>query len=136
MDYTTAADYGYYYSYEPSPFMQFINLALTVAMIAGLWKMFQKAGKEGWEAIVPFYSTYVMFNLVGMSGWRLFTLLIPFYNIYVVIKLQVDLAKAFGKSGGFAAGMIFLPFVFYPLLGFGDAVYTHPFPVKPEEKKA
>lgn len=33
------------------------------------------------------------------------------------------LARNFGKSGGFAVGLIFLPFIFICILGFGDAEY-------------
>lgn len=91
-------------------------------MLISLWKLYKKAGKS----IVPFYNVYVMFNIVGQSGWRMFTLLIPFYNIYVAIKLYIDFAKVFGKSAGYAIGMIFLPFIFFPILAFGDSEYTAP----------
>jgi hypothetical protein len=33
------------------------------------------------------------------------------------------LAGRFGKGVGFVVGMIFLPFIFYPILGFGPAEY-------------
>jgi hypothetical protein len=36
----------------------------------------------------------------------------------------VALAAKFGKGVGFAIGLIFLPFIFYPILGFGDAQYS------------
>ena len=39
------------------------------------------------------------------------------------IQTQIRLAKAFGKGGGFAAGLIFLPYVFMPLLAFGKGTY-------------
>jgi hypothetical protein len=38
----------------------------------------------------------------------------------------VDLAKSFGKSGGYAVGLIFLSFIFIPMLGFGSAKYVGP----------
>lgn len=45
-------------------------------------------------------------------------------NCCVVFIISViDLAKAFGKSGGFAAGLIFLSVIFYPMLAFGSARY-------------
>jgi hypothetical protein len=34
-------------------------------------------------------------------------------------------AKAFGKSGGFAAGLIFLGIIFFPILGFGSSQYMY-----------
>ena len=39
------------------------------------------------------------------------------------IITMVKLAKAFGKSGGFAVGLIFLSIIFYCILAFGDAQY-------------
>ena len=56
----------------------------------------------------------------------MFTLLIPFYNIYVAIKLYIDFAKKIGKSAGYGIGMLFLPWVFFPILAFGDSEYTAP----------
>ena len=37
-----------------------------------------------------------------------------------------DLARLFGKELGYALGLIFLPFIFLPLLAFGDATYQGP----------
>lgn len=36
---------------------------------------------------------------------------------------QMKLAKAFGKGGGFALGLIFFSPIFYAILGFGSAEY-------------
>jgi hypothetical protein len=33
------------------------------------------------------------------------------------------MVKNFGKSEGFTVGVIFLPYVFFPVLAFGDAKY-------------
>jgi hypothetical protein len=35
-------------------------------------------------------------------------------------------ATSFGKDTGFGIGLIFLGFIFYPILGFGDAKYIGP----------
>jgi hypothetical protein len=37
------------------------------------------------------------------------------------------LDKSFGKDLGFTLGLIFLPFIFYPILGYGAASYEGPF---------
>jgi hypothetical protein len=39
---------------------------------------------------------------------------------------MLDLAKSFRQGTGFAIGLIFLPFIFIPILGFGDASYAGP----------
>lgn len=100
-----------------------IYLAIVVVTIAGDWKMFEKAGKPGWAFLVPIYNVIVMLEIINKPiKWLLF-LIIPILNIVYGIKLYIELAKAFGKGTGFGIGMIFLPFVFVPMIGFGDAEY-------------
>ncbi|MBR6029904.1 MAG: hypothetical protein IKP40_12540 [Clostridia bacterium] len=41
------------------------------------------------------------------------------------IKWCIRLARVFGKSGAFAAGLFFLPIIFYAILAFGDAQYMN-----------
>ena len=92
-------------------------------MIAALWKVFSKAGQPGWAAIIPIYNIYVMCKIAGRPGWWLLLMLIPFVNFIIAIILNVDIAKRFGKGVGFAVGMTLLPFIFWPILGFGSAQY-------------
>lgn len=105
-----------------------IGMGLAVAMIAGLWKVFVKAGKPGWAAIIPIYNYVVMIEIIGKPMWWLVLLLVPYVNFVGIILVNLELAKRFGKSTGFAILMVFLPFVAFPMLGFGDAAYTPPPP--------
>jgi hypothetical protein len=99
-------------------------LALVVAALAGLWKIFEKAGKPGWAALVPFYNLIVLLEIVGKPiTWFIF-MLIPCVNFYFGVLLVIEVAKVFGKDVAFAIGLFLLPFVFYPILGFGDAKYA------------
>ncbi len=100
-----------------------IYIALIVVLVASLWKIFTKAGKPGWAAIVPIYNIIVLLQIISRPLWWIILYLIPVVGIIVGIINVVDLAKVFGKSTGFALLMIFLPFIGYPMLGFGDAKY-------------
>jgi hypothetical protein len=100
-----------------------IWLAVAVLMVAACWKIFTKAGEPGWAAIVPIYNLVVLLKIVDKPLWWLILFLIPFVNFVAAILVTVALAEKFGKGVGFAVGMIVLPFVFYPILGFGDARY-------------
>lgn len=100
-----------------------IGLLIAVLVIAGLWKVFTKAGKPGWAAIVPIYNIIVLFQIAGKPVWWLVLLFIPVVNIVIMILAWVSIAKAFGKGTGFAIGLVLLSPVFIPLLGFGDAQY-------------
>ena len=120
-------DYYDYYSYSSppayNPVFTIISLVLCVFVLVCMWIVFRKAGKPGWAAIVPFYNLYVLFDITWGSGMRFLLLLIPIYNIILSIQTEVRPAKAFGKSGGFAAGLVFLPYIFIPLLAFGKETY-------------
>lgn len=106
--------------------MSIFYLLILVVLIAAMWKIFTKAGKPGWASIVPFYNIIVLLEIVGRPLWWIVLMLIPFVNIVIGIILAIDLAKSFGKGGGFAAGLILLSFIFYPILGFGSAQYKGP----------
>jgi len=103
-----------------------IYIAVLVAVIAGMWKMFVKAGQPGWACLIPFYNIYILLKIVGRPGWWLILMIIPIVSLIVGIIVAIDLAKAFGKGGGFAVGLILLGFIFIPILGFGDAEYQGP----------
>ena len=103
-----------------------IYAAIFIAIIAGMWKTFTKAGQPGWAAIVPIYNIYIWTKIVGRPWWWLLLMFIPIVSIVVAIVLCVDLAKSFGKGIGFAIGLILLGFVFIPILGFGSAQYQGP----------
>jgi hypothetical protein len=101
-----------------------IGLILAIAAIAGLWKTFTKAGKPGWAAIIPIYNFLVLLQVAGRPWWWILLLLIPIVNLIIVIVVDIDVAKNFGKSALFGVGLAFLGFIFYPILGFGDARYA------------
>ena len=100
-----------------------IMLVIGIFMLAVMWKIYTKAGKPGWASIVPIYNVIVLLEMINRPLWWILLLFIPLVNFIVLIMIIVDLAKAFGKSVGFAIGMIVLGIVFYPLLAFGDAEY-------------
>lgn len=103
-----------------------IELALLAVILVGFWKVFAKAGQPGWAALIPIYNCYILLKIVGRPVWWLILLLIPLVNIVIAVILSLDLAKSFGKSTGFAIGLLLLGFIFYPILGFGDATYQGP----------
>ena len=103
-----------------------VMLAIGVLIIASVWKVFTKAGQPGWAAIVPIYNGIVMLQIVGRPLWWILLMMIPFVNIVIGIMVAIDLAKSFGQSAGFGIGLIFLGFIFFPMLGFGSARYLGP----------
>lgn len=134
-----------------------VSIIVVVLTLAGLWKVFEKAGRKGWEGIIPIYNQYVMLRITGLSGWWIATYLLPIVPLVVVSNMNIavnspevppvvtalaiivllsgfiisvvqtiinyEMARSYGKGLAYTFGLIFFPFVFWPILGFGDAVY-------------
>ena len=111
----------------------------------GYYKMYQKAGEAGWKAFIPYYRSYIRFkfawntkcfwiffistvifqlfsesenlllSLLGLAGGILF--------LVVSMKLDIRVAKSFGKSTGWGVLLFFFPFIVSLILGFGKAEY-------------
>lgn len=58
-------------------------------------------------------------------------MLVPVADIVIGIMIYLDLAKVFGKGSGFAIGLIFLSFIFIPILALGEAKYLGPIADQP-----
>ena len=102
-----------------------IYLAIVVIVIAGMWKTFEKAGQPGWGCIIPIYNIYLMTKIAAKPAWWVIMFFIPLVNIVFAIMLYNEIAKKFGQGIGFTIGLILLPFVFFPILGFGDHAYQN-----------
>jgi uncharacterized protein DUF5684 len=123
-------------------------LAVFIPFLVGLWRVFDKADQPGWAAIVPVYNSIVLLRITGYPDWLIILQLIPgaiyplagiapalalvsagiqligsIGSLVVWVLICTELAKRFSQGAGFAIGLIFLPFIFYPILGFGSARY-------------
>lgn len=105
-------------------FLTLVYLAMIIAIIAGFWKVFEKANQPGWGALIPIYNVILLLKIANKPLWWLVLMFIPFVNLIPAILVPVAVARNFGQSDLFAVGLILLPFIFYPILGFGDAQYS------------
>lgn len=106
-----------------------IALVVVVAMLIAVWKVFTKAGKPGWAAIVPIYNAYILTEIAGRPGWWTLLMFIPYVNYVILLLISIDIAKAFGKSTAFGVvGLWLFGPVGYAMLGFGSATYQGPRP--------
>ena len=111
--------------------MLILSFAVMAVVLVSLWRIFTKAGKPGWAALIPIYNSVVLMQVIGRPEWWALLLFVPFVNIYI--------AKSFGKSTGFGVLMLFLPVIAYPMLGFGPSQYLgpvapHPTPYYPPQQ--
>lgn len=106
-----------------------IAIAVTVLYIIGLWKLFKKAGKNGWEALIPFYNTYVLIEIAGLNWWyfliaisgtifsflnikglsyltNIASLVVNFFAFYNIAKKMKKSPVGFGVAGIFVAPIL------------------------------
>ena len=111
---------------EGSPFATVVGLVLVVLVLVAAWKIFVKCGEAGWKVLIPIYNIYVMYKLFWGNGWLFLLTLIPIVNVIFSIILSHKMSKAFGHGVGFTLGLIFLPYIFYLILGFNGDEYIGP----------
>lgn len=118
-----------------SALFSIIYLAVVIFILAGIWKALVKAGKPGWAALIPIYNVIVLLQVAQKPLWWIILFFIPIANLIAVILVMLAIAQNFGKGAGFGLGLAFLGFIFWPILGFGDAQYQT-VPVAPEPSAA
>jgi len=101
-----------------------VYLVILFLLVASLYKIFEKAGKPGWAVIVPVYGFIVLLDIINKPWWWLFLMIIPLVNLIFIFIIYHRLSRSFGKGTGFTIGLLLMPIVFYPILGFGSAQYT------------
>lgn len=122
-----------------------IGLVWVVILIVANWKIFTKAGEEGWKCLIPFYGQYIMYKItwdvtyfwvilgIAVVSGIVAALEIPVIGallsiasgIIGIIQLH-KMSKAYGHDIGFTLGLIFLNPIFVLILAFGQSEYMGP----------
>lgn len=123
-----------------------LTMALVVVSIVATWKLFKKAGKKGWESIVPFYSYWVLVEIAGLNWWW-FLLIIcnsvvsmldldelsaiaSLVSFFASFNCYYNIAKKFDKNTGYAVCTGLFTVIFVMILGFSKKeVYDIKIPV-------
>lgn len=117
-----------YFNYNNSTVLSVGSIFLILNIIAR-WRLFKKAGRWGFSALIPIYSDIVLCGIVRISPLWLICFLIPVFNIFFGIcyygYMSIKLAIVFGKSGLFGLGLLFFNPIFVMILGFGDSEYIY-----------
>lgn len=125
-----------------------LAIAIGIIYIVALWKLFKKAGKKGWEAIIPFYNTYVLIQIAGLNWWyfliaisgtiitliglnnlswitNIATLAVNFFIFYNIAKKMKKSPVGFGVAGIFISGILVM------VLGFSKNEFDNSIAVSP-----
>lgn len=108
---------------RPVKLMLLAALLVQLAIAIGRGGVFKKAGQSFWASFVPIYAEVVMLRITGKSGWMVLGFFVPIVNALLYVVVISDLAKAFGKGLLFAIGLLFVPWLCFPIIGFDDSEY-------------
>lgn len=103
----------------------FFVLLVILLTIISLGVVFAKAGYPGWVAFIPILNIVFALKVGGCSPWLTLLMFIPLINVLVAYDMSSSIAAAFGKGPGFGFGLWLFPFIFYPILAFGNAEYNN-----------
>lgn len=120
-----------------------IGFAVVAFTLAGLWKMFVKAGQPGWASLVPFYNLYLMVQIVGLPVvWFYYFIILTvvgsvlpvvvFFTSIGTLVLSYYLVRMLHRAYGLNADTVnviismFLPFILTYRAGFGPTKYLGP----------
>lgn len=96
-----------------------IFILCTIGFHIGLYGMFKKAGIEPWKAFVPYYNTWVMVEKMPLKKYWFFLQFIPIIGQFITIWIYIKFVEHFGRfSLLHHAAAVFLPFIYFPYLGF------------------
>ena len=104
-------------------FIMMLGLFLQLIAWAGMWKTASKAGQSGLLACIPIVQFFIWAMMAKKEAWWGILCLIPIVNIVIIIIIFNEISKRFGRGLGTTLGLIFFPFIFWIILGFGDAKY-------------
>ena len=116
-----------------------ILIPIIVFMVIVKWKMFKKAGKQGWEAIIPIYSDWILVEIAGLNWWwfllliagnisisyttgdgNSFGYIISLASLFGSFVVNYNIAKKVHKDVGFAVLLTLLPLIGYAIIAFSS----------------
>ena len=88
-------------------------LIIQVVHFLGTWKLYTKAGKKSWEALIPIYSALVLMSIINRPKWWLILLFIPVINLLMFPVIWVETSRSFGRNSTTDTWLSFLTLGFY-----------------------
>src|SRR5208283_5227396 len=105
-----------------------ITIIFIIVCIVGLWKIFEKAGRKGWEILIPFYNFYIWLKIIKKPMWWYIFIIITFIDVFMLMLMTIELVKCFNKHSLLQQGAaVIFPYIYFPYLAFNKKeVYVHP----------
>lgn len=121
-------------------------IAFLVVTVIANWKLYKKAGKGGWECIVPIYGYWVLTEIAGLEWWWFLLAIVDsivsilelenlssianLISLFAGFNIYYNIAKRFKKDNGTAICAGIFSGIFVLIFGFSkNEVYDASIPV-------
>lgn len=118
-------------------------IALAILVTYSNYKLFEKAGEEGWKAIIPVYNFYITTKIAfnGTMDWLFLAILVPmavpfmngtiaslvsFLGSIAVIYVSFSFARRFAGVGLSILAVLF-PIIGLPIIAFNSRYVYEPY---------
>ena len=88
-------------------------IAVQLIHFGGSWKLYQKAGRKSWEALIPVYNAVVLMQIFRRPRWWVVLLFIPIINLMIFPVVWVEILRSFGKKSSLDTALGILTFGLY-----------------------
>ncbi|HMB63648.1 MAG TPA: signal peptidase I, partial [Eudoraea sp.] len=62
------------------------------------WKLYVKAGRKAWEALIPVYNAIVLMQIIRRPKWWVILLFIPIINLLMFPVIWVETIRSYGRN--------------------------------------
>ena len=73
-------------------------LGIQAVHFLGTYRLYIKAGRKGWEALVPIYNAVVLMQIIRRPKWWVILLFIPIINLMMFPAVWVETLRSFGRT--------------------------------------
>jgi len=88
-------------------------LLIQVLHFLGTWKLYIKAGRKPWEALVPVYNAVVLMQIINRPKWWTILLFLPIISLIMIPVIWVETLRSFGKNSKMDALLAIASFGLY-----------------------
>ncbi len=91
----------------------FLFLIIQVIHFLGTWKLYVKAGRQAWEALIPIYNAVVLMKIINRPWWWVLLLFLPIINLFMFPVIWVETIRSFGRNSRPETLLVILTLGFY-----------------------
>ena len=108
-------------------------LIIQILHFLGTWKLYVRAGRQAWEALIPIYNAIVLMRIINRPWWWVILLFIPIINLFMFPVIWIETIRSFGFNTTKDSFLVVLTlgFYIYYINYFTEAPYVEDRSLKP-----